>query len=174
MTGRSTLSWVMLVCGCGAASVEVAPSPPPAVTPELAAAAARDLSAHVDPSEGLVLVVRVEDASDGEAPRRPSEHRCAEAVDALAAELATYLAQRREIGAPETWRCEGVRCELRGMMEYDPVRALRFGRAASGEVVVIGLDLYGDAAWDDARLAALRGSLDAEHAALAGRCPRGA
>jgi hypothetical protein len=171
--GRAALPLALLLGGCGAA--ELAPSPSPlVVTSELASVAAAHLAAHVDPSRGVVVVVRVEDASDGEAVRRSSGHRCgAAAIDALAAELATYLAQRRELGVPETWRCEGARCELRGMMEYDPVRALRFGRSAAGEVVVIGLDVHGDAAWDDAQLAALRASLDAEHTALAGPCNGG-
>jgi hypothetical protein len=161
-----------LVGGCGAS--EVVPSPPSvALTPEMAAAAAGDLVAHVDPARGVVLVVRVEDASDGEAPPRSSGHRCGGAAVAdLAAGLSAYLAQRRDLGAPETWRCEGARCELRGVMEFDPVRALRF-EPAGGAWVVVGLDVYGDAAMDDAQLAALRGPLDAEHAALRGPCPAG-
>jgi hypothetical protein len=163
--------------GCGAMHEpvrdEFSSALPVLATPADATAAALGLSARVDPAQGLVVVARLEDASDGEAPPRiASGHRCAPPdIDQVAALFRDYLDQRRGMDVPVEWACTGARCELRGMMEFDPTRALRFGRDAAGGVVVIGVDLYGDAAASEEHAAEVRRQVEAEHQALRGRCP---
>lgn len=169
---------MLLVLGCGAASDASAAghevvAAPVVVTPDDAMAAALGLSASVDPAQGLVVVARLEDASDGEAPPMiVSGHRCSrQDVDAVAALLSDYVSERRSMGEPVAWACSGARCELRGMMEFDPTRALRFGRSATGQLVVVGVDFYEDVGSSDEHVAEVRRQVEAEHQSLRGRCP---
>jgi hypothetical protein len=57
------------------------------------------------------------------------------------------------------------------MMEFDPTRALRFGRSASGALVVIGVDFYEDVGSGEEYVAEVRWQVEAEHQTLRGRCP---
>lgn len=167
----------LLVVGCGASAP---PEPhsepltsPVVVTPADADAAALGLSASVDLAQGLVVVARIEDASDGEAPPMiGSGHLCSgQEIAAVAAVLSDYVSQRRSMGEGVVWSCRAERCELRGMMEYDPTRVLRFGRSARGDLVVIGVDFFEDVGSGPEFVAEVRAQVDRDHAALRGPCP---
>lgn len=167
------LLWVAVI-GCGASSTErTAPlvvEAPLAVTPADADAAMVGLGGSVDPSRGVLVVARLEDASDGEAPPMvTSGLRCTPRdIDALGALLSDYLSERRSMDAPTEWRCAQDRCELRGMMEFDPTRVLRFARDAQGGLVVIGIDFFEDVGPE--YVDSLRTEIDREHAARSA-CP---
>lgn len=169
----------LLLLGCGAASSAgsestTASSPQPlVVTPADADAAMLGLSASVDPAQGLVVVAMLEDASDGEAaPMITTGHRCAQQdIDQVAALLHDYLSERRGMGEPAEWACRGDRCELRGMMEYDPTRALRFGRDAHHRLVVIGVDFFEDVGSGEEYVVEIRRQVEREHQGLRGPCP---
>lgn len=120
------------------------------------------------------MVAHIEDASDGEAPPMiTSGHRCAQQeIDAVAAMLSDYLSDRRAMdGATTEWSCSGDRCELRGMMEFDPTRAIRFDHRTDGSLVVVGVDFFEDVGSGADHVAEVRAQVDREHQALLGPCP---
>lgn len=167
---------VVLLTACGGAppaSTTPSSSPPLAVGPGDARASIGARLRNVDPRRGLVVVAHLEDASDGEAPPMiVSGHRCAPAEIAEVADLlGTYVAQRASMDEPIDWHCSGDRCELRGMMEYDPTRVLRFDRDASGALVVVGVDLFEDVGSGPEYVAEVRRAVDRDHAALRAACP---
>lgn len=177
---RPTLVLLAALAGCGAAGSDaasaVAPSraPQPVVaTPADAERAASALAASIDPSAGLVVVAMLEDASDGEAPPMiTTGHRCTrEDIARVAALLHDYLAQRRSAGEPAEWACSGDRCELRGMMEFDPTRALRFARDADGSLVVVGVDFFEDVGSSEEYVMETRRQVEREHRRLRAPCP---
>lgn len=167
----------LLLVGCGASAPPEGHVEPvvSAVlpTPADADAAALGLSASVDLAQGLVVVARIEDASDGEAPPMiVSGHRCSgQDIGAVAALLSDYVSERRSMGEAVAWSCRAERCELRGMMEFDPTRVLRFGRNARGDLVVIGVDFFEDVGSGPEFVTEVRAEVDREHAALRGSCP---
>ena len=143
------------------------------VTAADADAAMLGLGASVDPSQGVLVLARLEDPSDGEAPPMlTSGLRCArQDIDALGASLSDYLSLRRSLDQPAVWRCAGDRCELSGAVEFDPTRVLRFARDARGELVVIGVDFFGDAASSSEYVDGLRAEIESAHRAPRAPCP---
>ncbi len=178
---RSVLPFVLLALGaamgCGGArsstNAPAAALPPLSPTPEDAETAALALADHVDPARGLVVVARLEDASDGEAPPMiVTGLRCSDAdVRAVATQLAEYVAQRRSYGETVEWSCHDTRCELRGMMEYDPTRVLRFARADDGRAIVVGVDYFEDVGSGPEYVQEVRVAVEQDHAAMPDRCP---
>lgn len=120
-----------------------------------------------------MVVVRVEDASDGEAsPAFTTGHLCVpREIDAISAQLSDYVSDRRANGIPTTWTCQEDRCELRGQMEFDPMRALRFTREPDGVLRVSALEIFGDAASSEDYLGVLRAQVDDALDPLLGPCP---
>ena len=163
---RLSLVVVLLVVGCGSGRASAPTSPAAearAVQPtaEDANAAMLGLSASVDPVRGVLVLARVEDPSDGEGPAPiASGLRCGAAIDELAARLSDYVSDRRAMGASVEWTCRAARCELPGIMEFDPARVIHFDHDAAGGLVVTGIDFF-DEPPDGVRL---RAELDAAQA----------
>lgn len=166
--------FALAACGGARSTTNGPASPPPALAPTAADAdaAAAALADHVDPARGLALVAYLDDPSDGESPPMATTGlRCDPAeIDAVAAQLARYVAQLREDDLPVEWNCHDTRCELVGSMEYDPTRVLRFARTDDGRTIVVGLDLIDELLVDEERVREIRLEVEQQHAAMPAGC----
>jgi hypothetical protein len=166
----------VLLSGCGASSEPAAstsPSTSPrAPTPADADAAARGLAASIDPARGLVITAHLDDPSEGEAPPMiTSGHRCSAAeIAEVAAMLSDYVSDRRSMDLGQDWTCSADRCELPGMMEFDPMRALRFGRDPQGNLVVVAVQFLGITGVTEEHERDVRAAAEIQLAELSGPC----
>ena len=150
-----------VVVGCGSSRPPLAdPVHPIAVSTNDAEAAGRDLVGHADATLGIVVVEDIVDTESETGPRRRATLQCGDELSTLAAELATYLAERPPPDESPGWSCADADCELPGMVEYDPNRILRFGPGSDGRTVVRGYFAIDALAVDPERLAHTRENAD--------------
>lgn len=155
-----------------AVDVPAPPSPDAELVRGLASGAV-ELSAHIDPAHGVVLVTYLEPSPSGRSGERRSTRRlcgAAAARDAaLRARLRDAVRQASDIGGLE---CRGDECVVPGM-EYQPAYRLRLGRAPDGTRVLLGAMQLSEAALSEEWMERVRAYVDQGLAAARSRpCPR--
>jgi len=155
-----------------AVDVPAPPSPDAELVRGLASGGV-ELSAHIDPAHGVVLVTYLEPSPSGRSGERRSTRRlcgAAAARDAaLRARLRDAVRQASDNGSME---CRGDECVVPGM-EYQPAYRLRLGRAPDGTRVLLGAMQLSEATLSEEWMERVRAYVDQSLASARSRpCPR--
>jgi len=155
-----------------AVDVPAPPSPDAALVRGLASGSV-ELSAHIDPAHGVVLVTYLEASPSGRSGVRRSTRRLCGAAAARDAALRARLREAvQQASDNETLECSGDECVVPGM-EYQPAYRLRLGRAPDGTRVLLGAMQLSEAALSEEWMERVRAYVDQGLAAARARpCPR--